>query len=266
MKKLLLFLLILTMVVALCACGKTNTGTSESESEKTEENINSEENDLSEENTTQEEEHSVLYNENYTVEQVIEYFNEVALGAEYTKGEGDTQVIQKWAEEISYRIYGLATQEDWEVLEALFDQLNSIEGFPGIYPAIEDEMANLTIHFYNYDDFCANMGETINYEEADGAVEYWYYDDTNDIYKARIGYRIDIDQNTRNSVLLEEVVNGLGLNDSALREDSIVYQGFSETQELSDMDWIIIKLLYSPEIRYGMNQQECREVIERLYY
>ena len=101
---------------------------------------------------------------------------------------------------------------------------------------------------------------------ADGAVQYWYYNDTNEIYSARIGYRLDIDQYTRNSVLLEEVFNGLGISDTILREDSISYQGFGQVQELSEVDWLILKLLYHPEIRCGMGKDACAEVIRRLYY
>ena len=72
--------------------------------------------------------------------------------------------------------------------------------------------------------------------------------------------------NARNSVLLEEIVNGLGITDTKLREDSIVYQEYSEIQELSDMDWLLLKLLYHPDIVCGMNKEECESVIRDIYY
>ena len=111
------------------------------------------------------------------------------------------------------------------------------------------------------------FGDFIQGEYSNGATQYWYYTDTNELFEARIGYRTDIDQSIRNGVLLEEVINGLGLgSDTTLREDSIIYQWYNEVQELSEMDWLILKLLYHPEMKCGMNYDACSEVISRLYY
>ena len=101
---------------------------------------------------------------------------------------------------------------------------------------------------------------------ATGATQFWYYTDTNDIYTARIGYRTDISQAERNSILIEEIVNTLGITDTVLRTDSIVYQYSDENLALSDVDWIILKLLYDPAIRCGMDFDSCSRIIPELYY
>ena len=99
----------------------------------------------------------------------------------------------------------------------------------------------------------------------DGAVTFWYMDDV--IYDAIICYRTDIPQFTRNSVILEEIYNGLGpIQDTALRPDSIIYSEFSEPQELTPMDELILRLLYHPDIQCGMDMAACEEVIRNLYY
>lgn len=206
----------------------------------------------------------VVYSDNYTIEQITESFNEVVLNIEYGDENTDSQTVRKWNRKIFYTISGDATQEDFHVLEGFFEELNAIEGFPGIYPAPVALFANLTIHFYDAEDFIANMGEFISYEDADGAAAYWYTN-SGQIRQAKIGYRTDTAQNIRNSVLLEELVNALGLGDSSLRTDSIVYQGSSTTQSLSDMDWIILKLLYSTKMKSGMNQEECEAVIKQIF-
>jgi hypothetical protein len=199
------------------------------------------------------------------IEEVINYFCEVVLQTEYSDGVGDATLVQKWTDRICYRIYGEATEQDKCVLTGFFQQLNEIEGFPGIVPAGENDLTDLALYFYDYNKFNQSFGEFLNYEVADGAVQYWYYTDTNVIYDARIGYRTDIDQYTRNSVLQEEIFNGLGITDSALRHDSIAYQGFSQPQELSEVDWLIIKLLYHPKMKPGMNREECVNVIREIY-
>ena len=32
------------------------------------------------------------------------------------------------------------------------------------------------------------------------------------------------------------------------------------------VDWLILKLLYHPDIKCGMNAQQCEEIIRKLYY
>jgi len=58
----------------------------------------------------------------------------------------------------------------------------------------------------------------------------------------------------------------LGISDTTLREDSIVYQYGSEITQLSDVDWAILKLLYDPAMECGMDREACAAVLETLYY
>ena len=103
------------------------------------------------------------------------------------------------------------------------------------------------------------------YENVDGGVRYWY--DNNEIYDESICYLTGISQHTRNSVILEEIYNGLGLvQDTSLREDSLIWQGYSEPQSLTEVDELLVKLLYHPDMQCGMNAQECEAVIRELYY
>ena len=96
-------------------------------------------------------------------------------------------------------------------------------------------------------------------------MTFWYED--NAIYDATICYRTDLDQYLRNSVILEEIYNGLGpVQDTDLRSDSIIYSAFSEPQSLTEIDELILKLLYHPDILCGMNAEECEAVIRELYY
>ena len=68
-------------------------------------------------------------------------------------------------------------------------------------------------------------------------------------------------------IIIEEIYNGLGLiQDTSLREDSIIYSGFSMPQELTKIDELLLRLLYSEEVKTGMDATECEEVIRQLYY
>lgn len=210
--------------------------------------------------------HSELYHPGYSLEQMQDYFAEVVLDVEYSDGTGDSALVQKWVEPIHYRFFGEPTEEDLAVLEAFFAQLNEIESFPGMIPAEEEEVEQLRISFLAPDVFRDSFSSAVNGEDAFGAAQFWYYTDTNDIYAARIGYRTDLHQTVRNSILLEEIVNALGISDTLLREASITYQYSNENLVLSDVDWILLKLLYHPEIHCGMDSLQCSAVIEQLYY
>lgn len=194
----------------------------------------------------------------YSSEQLFEFFTEIVHTAEFSDGDSVHQLTQKWLTPIRYRILGAPTDEDMRILNEFFEQLNALYYFPGIYEATEDEEENLTIYFIDRNLFDITFGDAIDHEYADGATEYWFYTDTSEIYMGRIGYVTDTDQQTRNSVLIEEIVNVLGISDTYIREDSIVYQYSDSNVELSEIDWMIVKTLYHPLILPGMTAEECK--------
>lgn len=207
-------------------------------------------------------EHSPLYLSELPVDDAVAYFNEVCLNAEIINS-GDPAVIQKWTAPICYQLYGDYTQEDLSILSTFCNFLNELDGFPGISQSNNAEEVNLRIHFCTRDELVQILGD--QFGDVDGGVTFWYQDDV--IYDAVICIRTDIDQNTRNSVILEEIYNGLGpIQDTDLREDSIIYSGFSTPQELSAVDRVILKLLYHPMITCGMDRNACEAVIRKLYY
>lgn len=205
-------------------------------------------------------EHSEFYIPGLEADQVIEYFNEVCLDSEHSSGSGDPTLVQKWEQEIRYDIFGEYTEEDLQVLDAFISWLNTVEGFPGMRRIKPNEGANLRMNFVDQRGMAA-----VGAPEADGYVNFHYAN--NVIYEATIYYRKDIEQYTRNSVLQEEIYNGLGpAQDSELRQDSLIYSGFSTPQEPTQIDMLLIQLLYHPDIKAGMNEQECAAVIRQLYY
>lgn len=208
-------------------------------------------------------EHSELYIPGLAVEDVIRYFNEVCLDAEFANG-GDCTLLQKWDAPIAYCLYGDYTEEDYATMMRFFGWLNEVEGFPGIQATDLPYAVDLSIHFCSQEEMVNILGN--NFYGMDGGVTFWYNGD-NRIYDATICYRTEIDQQLRNSVILEEIYNGLGpVQDTALREDSIIYSEFSQPQALTEIDELIMRLLYHPDMKCGMTAEECETVIRQLYY
>lgn len=210
--------------------------------------------------------HSELYLPGYDVSDITEYFEEVVLNIEYSDGTGSPNLVQKWLSPLYYRIYGTPTDTDKEVLLAFTEQLNAIPGFPGIYPTEDGMLENVSISFLDADVFNDSFYEVIQGEYAFGAAQFWYYTDTNELHTARIGCRTDIDQTARNSVLPEEIVNILGISDTVLRPDSLTYQYSNDNTALSDIDLVILTLLYHPSVQCGMDAESCTAIIRELYY
>ncbi len=282
MKKSVIRLLAVLLVMLLTACRggnlpdeptetqtltTTQTETTEAtETTETTEATETTETEATENEVTEPEEtlpeHSALFLPDVPVEDVITYFNEVCLDSEFVNG-GDPSIIQKWSEPIFYMLEGSYTAADLLVLQQFEAWLNTVEGFPGISATEDVGAMNMQIHFGSSQDMVNLLGD--NFAYMDGGVTFWYMN--NEIYRETICYRSDIDQYLRNSVILEEIYNGLGpVQDTELRPDSIIYQQFSQPQCLTPVDELILRLLYHPEIKPGMNAEQCEAVIRSLYY
>ena len=161
-------------------------------------------------------------------------------------------------------IHGQPTEEDLAVLNSFTQWLNALEGFPGISETTDPIASSLDIYFCTQQELIGHLGD--HFYGMDGGVTFWYTGD-NQIYDAIICVRTDLDQYLRNSVILEELYNCLGpIQDTSLREDSLIYAGYSDPQELTQIDQLILALLYHPDMKCGMNSAQCEALIRQLYY
>ena len=154
------------------------------------------------------------------------------------------------------------TEADHIIFEQLVTALNKIPYFPGMSHAQDKEDTNLVIRFLEDDEYNHYSYQHVS-EYSDGYATCWFH--SNYYWYGEIGIRTSISQNTRNAVILEEVIQSLGLlNDSYLHEDSIFYQGFNEPQWPTDLDFLLVKLLYHPEIKPGLTYPHCVPLIRRI--
>ena len=207
--------------------------------------------------------HSDLYLSFVTPDEMVRYFNEVCLDAEFVNN-GNASLLQRWKAPIRYQIYGEPTDKDLEILADMCQWLNSVEGFPGIYETGESWQENFSIYFCSQSELLDRLGD--QYYGTDGAFTFWY-DGQNVIYDCTVCIRTDLEQEVRNSVILEELYNSLGpAQDTALRPESIIYSGYSIPQALHPIDEVILRLLYHPTLACGMDAAECEPLILALYY
>lgn len=186
----------------------------------------------------------------------IEYFNEIALGTEYGNAPG---VIKKWDTDIRIKVNGRPNEKDIQTLNRVISDLNSIIG-DKINISIVNDNENININFVPLSKFsiCDAVPGNLGYFNTK-----WR---NNVIYEASICIATDKlpYQEERSHMIREELTQSLGLmRDSNKYRDSIFYQGYSATQEYSQIDIKMIQILYSDEIKPGMGKKEVELILKK---
>ncbi len=199
---------------------------------------------------------SFLSNTNNFTQEEVEYFTEVALGAEF----GDeTPVIKKWTENIRIKVVGEPTAEDLQTINKIIDDLNEL--ISGIKITIVTKNENLSITFSPESDFTSIDP---NYVPTNYGF-FWalWHDDNSIIYNASILISsAGITQQERSHLIREELTQSLGLmNDSNRYRDSIFYQEWTDVTKFSEIDRAVIKLLYLKNIKPGMSKEQVLNIL-----
>lgn len=192
---------------------------------------------------------------NAKCDELINYFSEIAF---YPSVGG--KVIARWEEPIHIAVSGDYTNEDYSALTDFMDNLNKIDGMPDI--SIVDKDANCFVYFLPIDKMAENIPDYKNGNWWSYKVDWKLYK----INKAYIGIVTDVStQQERNYMILKTMSTIIGLfNTSDKYPDSIFYSEWMATQALSDMDYKLIGILYSPPFHAGMNEKEAQKALRPL--
>lgn len=186
-------------------------------------------------------------------------FAAAAFRAEYDKE--NTDALRRWAQPLVVFIEEDRTDQDQATLSAFFEQLNHrLVNFPGVSLTESQEQANVTVRFAPLD----MLGEldSIYVEGNWGFFSFWY-NDFGEITNAQVLIANDVtSQRERNHLLLEEFTGLLGLpNDIDSPDDSILYQPWTTTQDLSTLDWQLLNLLYDSRLHPGMTWAQAKAAL-----
>lgn len=185
--------------------------------------------------------------------QALDCFLDAAFGAEY--GDKDLDRLMRWESPIRIFLKGQVTREDAEAAAGFVNQLRQrLPQLPDIAIAPDEKAANVRITFAPLHQLPSLLPE---YVAGNWGFFYYQYKDWR-ITGADIVIASDVTTpQQRRHLLLEELVGVLGLGrDIYTYSDSIIYQPWSQTQQLSDVDWLMLAYLYHPDIKPGMNQAE----------
>ena len=185
-----------------------------------------------------------------------------AFSSEY--GDEGRNMLIRWASPLKLYIQGQPTEEDENALNSfLKDLIDKVPELPAISFADTPEEATVIISFVPY----AQMAENLTTYEPDNWGFMNCFDDNGDIRYGLIAIATDVtEQSDRNHLIREEFVNMLGLtNDIDFAQESIIYQPYTKTQELSAIDYEMLNLLYSPFLSAAMTEDDVRERLAEIF-
>ena len=190
--------------------------------------------------------------------EVQKAFATAAFSVEY--GSIDS-VLRRWAAPIRYSVNGNPGEEDLETLGGFVAELaEKVQGLPDIREAASGEEANIAFYFAPLDEL-ASLDEI--YVPGNWGFFTFNYNGRQELNRGKVLIATDVTgQKDRNHLLKEEIVGLLGLtNDIDTHKDSIIYQPWTTTQDLSGLDWELLNLLYDARLEPGMDFSEAKQAL-----
>lgn len=184
---------------------------------------------------------------------------------DYTKTVRRDALI-RWTDCIYVQAKGSPTSEDLEELKRFLAELGlRVPEMPCIFLTDDDNEANLTIYYAPKQQLPDLMS---GYPEHDLGWSHVWWKDEYPIYKGEVGIASDeTDQNQRNYLMRRHLVGSLGLIGwQDLYDDSVLYDSWTWVQTLSEVDWMMLNMLYTPFVRHGMTYEQVREIIENRFF
>ncbi|QTE21180.1 DUF2927 domain-containing protein [Polaribacter cellanae] len=206
--------------------------------------------------------------------ELIDYFKEIALQSEY---DNNPEKIIKWKE--SMLLYVVKEKEfkpQISVIKKVIDNINRLttDGFKII---LTDNYAksNSILYLCNREqvyksnkDFYEMLTKDIDYDIA-GLAYTEFSTKTHTIDKALIFINSEYSFDIQEATILEEITQSLGLAfDSKLYTNSVFYKEKSKqkvrVKKYSQLDKDIVRLLYHPKMKPGLDSIEVERVIKKI--
>lgn len=194
----------------------------------------------------------------------LKAFDVCALSMEYP-GAGAVQGhLIRWEGSIRVYVGGSPTKKDLETIDRmLLDLALRVPDMPNVTLTDIRSGSDIRIWFVPLKQM---KNYVPGYVEGNWGMFHYSYVNWR-ITEAQIGIAADVtDQRSRNHLIQEEFFGALGLlNDHDLYSDSIVYQPWTTVQQPSEVDWLMLNMVYSPLLSPGMEKNEIHRILENAW-
>jgi fructose-specific component phosphotransferase system IIB-like protein len=172
-----------------------------------------------------------------------EYFNKVAYGSEFG---GDNTSLKKWKQDV--KIYVIGNKRDYLMSELrdIVSELNGLVSTINITIVSNQSDANLVILFGSAQDYNEFDSKSVGYTDHNQGLFIAYGSEEITYATMYVDVERTSTQNGQKHLLREELTQSLGLcNDSYDYPESIFYQGWTETNEYTEIDKEVIQMMYN---------------------
>lgn len=197
--------------------------------------------------------------------QSIAYFKEIALGFEFGTA---SEVTRKWTKTIKVYTYGAINSTMDSTLTAVITDIERITGDNFSLELVEtEEEANFKLFVGSYIDYGNEFPDKRELLEFNMGLFSLRFDGNNEFTTGEM--YVDTERTTENRrihILREELVQSLGLaKDSNSYSDSIFNQNIeASVTAFSSLDEELIRLLYHPDMKTGLNEQEVDDLLKKI--
>ncbi len=193
-------------------------------------------------------------------QQALALFRTCGMSGEY----GDSRdFVIRWAEPIRIYVDGSPSRKDLQTIDDFLLELACrVPEMPPISRVDSEARANMVIHFCR----TSRFGDYLTMYESNLIGCFTVYYNNSRINRAVVCIATDISQSDRVSTILEEITGALGLcNDHTLYTDSILHNDYNTAMKLSEVDWMMLNILYSSHVQPGYTYDQVADAINAFY-
>lgn len=197
-------------------------------------------------------------------ESVISYFKEIALGFLFG---GSSEITRRWQTDMKVYIEGTPTAENLSEFQKVRSEINALatNGF-SVEVVTEKSQSNVTMYFGNAYDFSSLYPSLEGVAKANLRTFAVWWNSSNDINRSVIFIDTQVASAAQQKSWVRGMLAGaLGLGQiSPLYPESIFYSRANTNSAFTPMDKDLIRLLYHPEMRIGLSEEEVGPVLESI--
>ena len=169
--------------------------------------------------------------------------------------------LSRWEGPIRICLTGSPSSDDRQQLNQFIMEIAThCPNVPNIHLVNSEQDADVTIYYGPLN----TLAQHVNYyHEGNWGAFSYHYNSRHVIVSGKVGIATDKNNAaSKRHLLREELIGVLGLtNDHSMYSDSILYQEWTTVGQLSDVDWLMLNMLYDPDLSCNMSAAEARRIL-----
>ena len=168
--------------------------------------------------------------------------------------------LRRWEDTIRIYVSGSPANDDLQQLDAFIMEIAThCPNMPNIRIVNNEYDANIVLYYGPLN----TLGDHVDYYHEGNWGSFSYYFTSYIMTSGKVGIATDVNTtDSKRHLLREELIGVFGLtNDHNDYSDSILYQEWTTVGQLSEVDWLMLNMLYDPDLRCGMSADEVYNIL-----